>query len=215
MREWDLAALGLVDWNYFEGEYHLLDILNSYETRLTCHSVEANNSGLSCLILRSDWQPNADSVEWEIWIDENRGMSPISISRKDLNDSLRETSRSDVSWKEINDVMVPIAFRINDLDDPEITEGYDLTLEWSHINEPLDPKLFTPAGITENKSALIADMRLGQVVVEKVNPLPLAADTVVKPKPPSRLGWIVLGHLVAGGCLSWWYSRRKSRRQSA
>ncbi len=208
VREWDLRALGLIDWPSFSGVYHFDDIMNAFETRSSDHSVEMDPSGLSRLTVRFD------ETEYEIWIDETLGMTPVRISRKELEDPERETSRSDVSWKEINDVIVPIAFRINDLDDPEITEGYDLTLEWSHVNEPLDPKLFTPAGITENKSALIADMRLGQVVVEKVNPLPLAADTVVKPKPPSRLGWIVLGHLIAGGYVSWWYSRRKARRQS-
>ena len=216
VREWDLAALGLVDWYSFDGEYHLIDILNSYETRLSCHSVEAYTSGLTCMKLRSDWHPNADSVEWEIWIDEKRGMSPIRISRKDLNDSLRETSRSDVSWKEINGVMVPASFRINVLDEPEITEGYDLTLEWSHVNEPLDPKLFTPAGITANNSAMVANMELGKIVVERVHPLPLPMPAAkVTPKPPSRLGWIVLGHLVAGVGFAWWYYRRRAKRQSA
>ena len=215
--EWDLDVLGLIDWVAFRREYHLNDLLIAYEKRLKCHSVDLDQAGLACLKLRSDWNPNADTVEYEIWIDQKEGMTPISISRKDMNNSMRESSRSEVSWREINGVKVPVAFRIIDAIDPNNPEGYDLTLEWIHVNEPLDPKLFTPAGITESNSALVADLRLGQVVVERVHPLPLPVATPkpVAPQPSSRLGWIVLGHLVVGGGVSWWYSRRKSRSQSA
>ena len=215
VREWDLAAVGLLDWPSFEGGLRIGNILDAYETRVKCHSVEIDPSGLSRLKLRSEW------TETEIWIDEKQGMTPVRITRKDLNDSLKETSQSDVGWKEINGVMVPVSFRINYLYQPEITEGYDLTLEWSHVNEPLDPQVFTPAGITESKSALVADMRLGQIVVERVNPLPLpvpvagATPKSIQPKPPSRLGWIVLGHLIVGGGFAWWYYRRRAKRQAA
>ena len=214
VREWDLAALGLLDWQALEDGFRLNDILNAYETVWKCHSVETNPAGMSCLKLRSEWNPKADSVEYEIWIDEKQGMTPVSIARKDLNNSLKETSRSDVGWKKINGVMVPVSFRVNMVHKPGYAEGYDLTLEWSHVNEPLEPKVFTPAGITESPGSMVADMRLGQVVVERVHPLPVATPKPVKPKPPSRLGWIVLGHLIAGSIFAWWYYRRKARRQS-
>ena len=224
VREWDLAALGLLDWPSFEGGLGHVVILDAFEKVWQCHSVETNPAGLSCLKLRSELNPYADSVGYEIWIDEKQGMTPVSISRQDLNDSLRETSRSDVSWKEINGVMVPVSFRINYVDQPEYPQGYDLTLEWSHVNEPLDPQVFTPAGITKSPSALVADMRLGQAVVERVNPLPLlepvgspqpVAPQPVQPKPFSRWEWIVLANLIAGGGVAWWYYRRKSKRPSA
>ena len=214
VREWDLAALGLMDWPLFDAQHHLIDILNDYEMGLTCHSISIDSSGLSSLRLRSDWNPRSDSVEYEIWIDEKHGMTPVRFSRKDLNDSLKEISRSDVGWRDIHGVMVPVSFRINMLHNSGNTEGYDLTLEWSHVNEPLDPKIFTPAGITESDKALVADLRLGKIIVERVHPLPVATPKPVKPKPPSRLGWIVLGHLIAGSIFAWWYYRRKARRQS-
>ena len=215
VREWDLVALGLLDWQALDGGFRLNDILNAYETVWKCHSVETNTAGMSCLKLRSEWNPKADSVEYEIWIDEKQGMTPISIARKDLNDSLKEKSRSDVGWKKVNGVMVPVSFRVNIVHKPEYTEGYDLTLEWSHVNEPLDPKVFTPAGITESPGAMVADMRLGQIVVERVHPLPIASPKLVHPKPSTWLGWIVLGHLIAGGGFAWWYHRRRAKRQSA
>jgi hypothetical protein len=218
VREWDFATLGLVDWPAFDRGLRLSDVLDAYETQLTCHSVEMVPSGLTCLKLRTDWNPVADSVEYEIWIDEKQGMTPVSISRKDLNDSLKEVSLSDVGWKEINGVMVPVSFGIRMMNKRKYPEGYDLTLEWSHVNEPLDPKVFTPAGITESAGALVADMRLGQVVVERINPLPvpLAGPKPVDPHARSHWGWIFLTNLfVASGGFAWWYYRRKARRRSS
>ena len=113
--------------------------------------------------------------------------------------------------------MVPVSFQIRMMHEQKYPEGYDLTLEWSHVNEPLNPKVFTPAGITESAGALVADMRLGQVVVERINPMPVS---IASPKPVasnarSRLGWILLAQLIAGGGFAWWYYRRKARRQSS
>ena len=217
VKEWDTVTLGLVDWISFDSGFHLNELLDAYETVWMCHSVETNPGGLSRLKLRSEINPRADSVEFEIWIDEKQGMTPVSISRRDLNDSLKETSRSDVGWKEINGVMVPVSFRISNDYKPRFAEGYDLTFEWSHVNTPINPEVFTPAGITKSPGALVADLRLGPTVVERVHapPLPVIVPKPVKPKPPSRLGWIVLSHLVAGGLFAWWYYRRKARRQSA
>lgn len=216
VREWDLSTLGLVDWPSFEGGLRLNAILDAYETIQKCHFVESTPSGLSCLKLRSEWNPHADSVEYEIWIDEKHGMTPISISRQDLNDSLKEVSRSDVGWKEINGVMVPITFRIRMLHQKKYPEGYDLTLDWSHVNEPIDPKVFSPAGITDSKSALVADMRLGPVVVEQVHPpqLPAIATNPQLNTPiigASRLFWLIFGNMILllGGL--WWYVRRRAK----
>ncbi len=208
VREWDFSTFGLVDWLVFESRQGFEQILDAFETRLRCHSVETNSSGLTCLTLQSDW------TQSEIWIDEKQGMTPIRLSRRDRKDSLKETSHSEIGWEAMHGAMVPVTFRISTVHREEYTEGYDLTLEWSHVNEPLDPKVFTPAGITESAGAMIADMRLGQVVVERVHPLPVSPAT---PKPVaanarSQWGWIILVNLViVGGGFAWWYSRRRSQ----
>ena len=209
VREWDLTALGLMDWPEFERRIRLDKILDARQFRMTCHSVEIDTSGISRLTVRSDW------TEYEMWIDEKQGMTPVRISRRDLRDSLRETSRSDVSWKNQNGVWVPESFRMEDLSDSGSTQSYAMTIEWKSVNEPLDPILFSPEGITD-ANALMADMRLGPGVLERVKPkpLPIATPKPVKPKPPSRFGWIVLANLIAGGGWAWWYYRRKSRKPS-
>ncbi len=210
VKEWDMTALGLMDWPTFERGLKRDEILDAAGSQLQCHSVDVDASGISRLKVRSDW------TEYEMWIDEKQGMTPIRISRKDLRDSLKETSRSDVSWKLQNGVWVPESFRIEDFLELGSTQSYVMTIEWKSVNEPLDSKLFSPEGITDDK-AFMTDMRLGPGVLERVKPkpLPVIVPKPVKLKPPSRLGWIVLGHLVACGLFAWWYYRRKSRRQSA
>lgn len=213
VREWDLASLGLVDWESFDRDQSLGYILDAYETRLTCHSVETTPSGLTCLKLHADFGPQSESIENEIWINEKQGMTPVRISRNDINDNLKEMSRCDVDWKEIHGAMVPMSFRINTIHQPDYTEGYDLTLDWSHVNEPLDPQVFTPAGITESKGALVADMRLGPVVMERVNAKPLPDMAGKQPAPPARppwFRWVVLANIALFG-LAWWFYRRRTK----
>ena len=218
VREWDFAKLGLVDWHSFGGKLHLPEILEAFETFWICHSVEMAPTGLSCLKLRTVFNPFADSVELEIWIDEKQGMTPISVARHDLRNSLKETSRSDVSWREINGAMVPVSLRISNIHRLDYTEGYDLTLEWSHVNEKLDPKVFTPAGITDSPGAMVADMRLGQIVVERVNQMPLpdfathVTSQPIHPAAPSRWRWLILANVIGGGVAWWFYHRRDQQK---
>ncbi len=202
IKEWDIAAFGLMDWPCFAAEYHFHEILAEFETGLICHAVEMSPSGLSNLRLR------ADDTEYDIWIDEKQGMTPVSISRKELKDSMRESSRCDVSWKAISDVWVPVSFRISDLEGPDITQGYDLTLEWSVVNERLPLETFTPAGIDKDPNAVVADIRLGQIVIERVFPKPLpdfASNRIepIVPKSHSRRNWLILGNVFLIGMILW------------
>ncbi len=211
IKEWDIQAFGVLEYAAFSKGMSLDEALKAMKSRLECQSADIDDTGISRLKLTSD------TTQYELWVDELHGMTPIRISRTDLRGVKRETSRCDVSWKEINGCWVPTTMRIwGNLREKDY-ESYDLTMEWSHVNEPLDPKLFTPAGITESKTAMVADMRLGQVVLERVipQPLPVATPKPVAPKPPSRLGWILLAQLIAGGGFAWWYYRRKARRQSS
>lgn len=203
VREWDLRLLGLVDWFSFNGRSQYQDVLDAQETRLACQAVNLDASGLSRLTLRSG------NTETEIWIDEKKGMTPVRISRTEIGSVRRETSRSEVGWEETNGVWVPTSFNIYGDMTPTSSERYDLTLEWSQVNEPLDAQQFTPAGITDSDSALVADMRLGQVVVEPVNPGHLP-DLAIKADDSEARPWLVplvLVNLVAI-TVAWWIYRR-------
>ena len=214
IREWDVRAFGLLDWFSFARSSNLDSALHGLGVRTKCHSVEIGPSGYSVVKVRSD------DYEWEIWVDESQGMTPIRLSRTELSGDMRVTSTSDVSWSLINGVWVPASIQISGTTVNSGTqEKYELKLDWSHVNEPLDPQVFTPKGIT-NDSALVADIRLGPVLLERVvpRPLPVVPPIPAQPKPnpktPLPFGWIVLANLVAGGGVASWYYRRKSRRPS-
>ena len=210
VKEWDVRCFGLLDYDAMKRGYALPSVIHGYENIAECRSIELESSGLIHI------RYGLDEMEWDLWIDEKQGMTPIRMRRFDHNRTEHvESSACHVSWKELNGAWVPTSMKIWGVSERGFRHDYEMTLEWSHVNEPLDPKLFTPAGITESKSALVADMRLGPTVVERVSPLPLpeATPKPVVTKPPFRLGWIVLGHLVVGGCLSLWYYFRKTKRQ--
>ncbi len=219
VREIDVRILGMTDWLQFNRQSTLDRCVDGFENKYHCDSVirEANSISHFRFSLFKE-------STLEFWIDELRGMTPIRMVRTELKEGNRESARSECTWEQVKDVWVPTAFMIRMAHKSGASEELALTLNWESVNEPLDPKVFTAAGLAESDTEikLIIDMRLGQVVIEPAIPpsLPLPsampmAKTVkqVPPKPPSRLGWIVLGHLIAGGVFAWWYYRRKSRRQ--
>jgi len=128
----------------------------------------------------------------------------------------------DVNWKEIQGVIVPMSFRTHYLykseatQEVDITEGYDRAIEWSQVNEPIDPEVFTPEGISESRSAMAAHMRLGQIVVERVHPQPLPVITPkaiepLAPKSDSRRNWLIWGNLVLFGIAIWIFRRQRKK----
>ena len=214
----DVRCAGLLGLLAFERSVPFQKALEAYEHKLSIHSIHRTASGLWELKYRHD------DTETEMWVDESHGMTPIRLIVRDLREWPKEMNRkeivstTEVDWKLINNNWVPISLRMSATSPIGSFESYELTVEWSNVNEPLDPKIFTAAGIVDSDNAIVMDMRLGPIVMEQVKPkpLPVAVTTPkpVQPKPPSRLGWIVLGHLVAGGGFAWWYYRRRARRQS-
>ena len=144
-------------------------------------------------------------------------MTPIRISQYETGKVRREMSSAVVGWKHMSNTWVPNSMRVWESDSNNTYQSFELLLEWLSVNEPLDPKLFTASGLVDAPGSVVADMTLGTMIVESVVPKAMP-DTAPKPdarKPSSGLGWIVLGHLIAGSVFSWWYSRRKARRLSA
>lgn len=221
VREIDVRILGITDWMLFDMGKDFNYCLDAFEKGYPGRSAVSEANGVNHFTFNI-----RDSIRLELWIDELRGMTPIRMVRTELKEENRESSRSECTWEQVKDVWVPTSFMIRSAQKSGSSQELALTLDWESVNEPLDAKVFTAAGLAESDTEikLVADMTLGQAVIEPAIPpsLPLPsampmAKTVnpVPPQPPSRLGWIVLGHLIAGGLFAGWYYRRKSRRQSA
>ncbi len=206
--EWDLRCMGLLDMPAIHRKHTYESVLDGIYEGPRIISMNTDSSRITRVVI------GREELEWELWIDEKSGMSPIRMIHRD--GTMTEKTGCHVGWKEINEVWVPVSVSIWGKTSRGTREAFDLTMDWSNVNAPVDSKMFTTSGVSSHDSALIVDMRLGPTVVERVNILPLRVATpkAVRPKPPSWLGWIVLGHLIAGGVFAWWYYRRKSRRQS-
>ena len=154
-----------------------------------------------------------------MWVDELHGMTPIRTVRTELTNGRWESSRSEVTWESMGGTWVPKTFTIRSDYHAGSNSELALTLDWKTVNEPIDPVRFSAAGLvaSHDEITLVADTTLGKVVIEPINPPPvrLFQPKPAPPQPPSRLGWIVLGHLIAGGLFAWWYYRRQARQQSA
>ncbi len=215
VREMDVRTFGLSDWHTFVTGVPLDKCVDAFEGIYGGPSVESEGNGIS----RFRFNLVEGELMWEMWVDELRGMTPIRTVRTELTDGHWESSRSEVTWEPMGGTWVPKTFMIRSDYRAGSTTELALTLDWKSVNEPIDPKRFTAAGLVESHDeiTLVADTTLGKVVIEPVNPLPvrLFQPKATPPQPPSWFGWIVLGHLIAGGGFAWWYYRRKSRRQSA
>lgn len=208
--EWDMRCLGLLDFPSLVACSSFDETLDAYGNRLKCIAVNTDESKVSRLIMQFE------GGEYEIWIDEEHGMTPIRISQYETGKVRREMSSAVVGWKHMSNTWVPNSMRVWESDSNNTYQSFELLLEWLSVNEPLDPKLFTASGLVDAPGSVVADTTLGTMIIESVVPktLPDIAPKPVAPKPSSGLGWIVLGHLIAGGVFSWWYSRRKSRSQT-
>lgn len=212
----DVKCAGLLDCRSFKRSVSYEKVMSAFEIDLEVHSIQRNAAGLWEILFRARY------TESEIWVDEVNGMTPIRAIVRDLREGLKERNRpeivasTEVDWKSMKDVGVPVSLRMSGTSPNGTFESYQLTLEWSRINEPLDPKIFTAAGITENKNAVAMDMRLGQVVVERVHPHPIPVVTPkaiepLVPKSRSQRNWLIWGNLVLCG-IAFWIIRRQRKK---
>ncbi len=209
IREMDVRVFGMTDWMLFAMREPFDSLINCFENVYSGPSIESDEHGVSHI----SFKPGG-VVLLEIWVDELHGMTPIRLVRTELLQNNRVSSRSDVTWESKGGTWVPTSFMIRTDAGSESTEELALTLEWKTVNEPLDPKIFTAAGVAEgdNKIRLVADMTLGKMIIEPVIAPPIK---VVLPKPltanpPSRFWWIILANVIGVG-VAWWFYRRRSR----
>jgi hypothetical protein len=217
VREMDVRVFGMVDWMLFDTGTSCEKCLDAFQRVYPGAAVDAAGNG----VVHFTFTFKGDA-ELEFWIDEKHGMTPLRMIRSERISGQRvQTSRSEVSWEARNGTWVPKTFLIQSNHQSGSKEELALTLDWESVNEPLAPKVFTAAGLAETHKEvrLVADMTLGTPIIEPVVPREMKMDqplaTSTSNQPPFRLGWILLAQLITGVGFAWWYSCRKSRRQSA
>ncbi len=152
-------------------------------------------------------------LKQEFWIDETKGMSPF---RWQTTRSGQVTFQSDTEWKAIDNIWLPSTYTMTDKNLTDVEKSWHLVFEWDQVNLPLDPQLFTAAGLATDENAAVVDLTLGMPVLEPAFPMPLPKLPPMKPVNPnsrSRWGWIILANVVGGG-VAWWFFRRRAKSQA-
>jgi hypothetical protein len=103
----------------------------------------------------------------KIWINESRGFtierSEFSYRDMELMPPVDCLFISRASWQKINDAWVPVSFSADETTDQE--KHLEAKIVWESVNTPVDPLLFTVAGLSKTPDTQVVDVRSGKPVL--------------------------------------------------
>lgn len=163
------------------------------------------------------WNPDHTvAVEYEFIIDTALGYAPITVRLRHNGTIGAHWTEYDVTeseWKEVNGVFVPIQVRVHGT--THRISHYEFAMKWSHVNEALDPALFTEQGLSLKDGDKIGTAQGNKWVINKVvgveTPKRQAAKSVQAPtdlRPRVAVLLVVHAALIGG----WLYFRRRRKR---
>jgi hypothetical protein len=85
-----------------------------------------------------------DEYHFAVWIAPQYGYSPIRMESQTKKYSLFDSTTVEVRRYKDTDLWVPVKATVQRLENGELFQKTDYTISIYSINEPLDPKLFTP-----------------------------------------------------------------------
>lgn len=116
-----------------------------------------------------------------LWVDKSRGFSPIrNLVVRRANGTDNEILSSQVDYKFLSGVWVPSSYQIEEKGHPrtsgnvvdrsnyEVVNSYDLSFEWSSVNQSIDSKLFDPEFLDVPVNTALNDYRLSKPVLLKL-----------------------------------------------
>ncbi len=167
--------------------------------------------------LGTNYKYSISEFDREFWVDETHGMTPIqyiTLRHDEAKEKYMESCH--VDWKEIDGVWVPASCRLQETRSG-VTVTYSLTLDWKSVNKPLDPVLFTAAGLVRDENVFVVDNRLGKPVIEPAIPIldPVAIAMAARKEAPlgsgNRILWLIFGNAALFGIVFWLWRRRRMR----
>jgi hypothetical protein len=161
----DVRALGLYYWYNLEAGTLFDEICNIYRSQKVSEVVIERPG-----VHRLRWRLSSEQRR-TLWIDEQRGYTPVHLEVVDRLESNRSrewddpTIVSDVTWVETSGVWVPKTYRIEEKLPSGRFTSYEFVFEWESVNEPVLEQLFTVEGFNLPKGTYLIDSRLGQPIV--------------------------------------------------
>jgi len=103
----------------------------------------------------------------KIWINESRGFtierSEFSYRDTELEPPVDCLFISRATWQKINGAWVPVSFSADETTDRE--DHVEAKIVWESVNTPVDPRLFTVAGVRKSPDTQVVDVRSGKPVL--------------------------------------------------
>jgi hypothetical protein len=102
-----------------------------------------------------------------IWIDPKRGYRPVRLTnhrRESGQADYLVASRAQTEWTEVRGAWVPVSFVALGLPLYKL----ELSLNWSSVNAPIEPKVFSLNDFDARAGTTIMDNRLGRLVLDGI-----------------------------------------------
>lgn len=166
----DVRVVGLYDWLGVTRSFDYDDIYKHYSTRVPAEIEIQDN------IYRLSIHQDAGGipVRHEIWLDGNKGFSPIHFERR-FRDAKSPDGKwsepdciSESTWNQVDGVWVPSSWKLETLKKGTVQKGYYLTFEWEAINRPIEERLFSKEGFDLPKGTYLVDLRLQKPIVTEI-----------------------------------------------
>lgn len=155
-----------------------------------------------------------------LWIDTIRGFTPVRQVYQFSIDGQKQTRQTsphltETTWAPKGGTYVPIECVMHG--EENMREG-KLTFDWLSVNEPVDEKLFTVAGLQVDPNTLVVNHKLGPKIIEKkINQSNGDNDTPsqIDDATTNRWRWIATVTslvVIAVGLLALRFRRREKRQ---
>ena len=177
----DVRTIGLLGWSGYQINTAFSDILQV----LTSQKIISIISDGPSIFHITELFGEADFARRDLWIDANRGYSPIRLElRYKLQSGIAEewpapTVVSESTWNKTGEVWVPATFTFDEGTNSPHSVHQQLQFEWQSVNAPVDEQFFEPEGFDVDPDTIIVDRRLGKpIIIGKVG------DPDYEPPPP-------------------------------
>jgi hypothetical protein len=173
---YDVRAIGLLTREAIKRRYTLADV---FEKVYAAHSPgEVVDEGGGLWRLSRDVTFPKGTYRFTLWVDREHGFSPTRLeerSRPAPADSRGPNKMpwtlqfvSTASWKEVNDVFVPVSWRIEEWLGKRLVRTYTYNLEWLSVNEPPSAELFTVDSLNSADGTLVTNAIGQHPFIERV-----------------------------------------------
>ena len=221
IQPWDVRSIGMLTIIGYMQAVKFDKVYSAFAKR----DVNAKSSRMTRLnknILR--WEMIEKTNHVIVDFDESKGYVPIRYWAGDSPDRRAPNTMpqhwSEVEYEQHGEIWLPKRFWISPYGKPGSDYGYEFTLTWSKVNEPIEPEKFMTRGMAIDEGTNIlaraadgATLQLGKIGDLDPHPKLLKLEPQPPPEPWAWWVWTLIGVGVVGVlAIGIWVGRSQQRR---